>query len=161
MSLTDTNAKTGPMTGRCVCGDLTYRLDATPLFTHACHCLDCQRETGTAFKMTTIIVTSDLSITHGVLGAHRVGPRRTRYSCARCDTTIYVSSTRFTSTVTLSPGTLDDTRVATPQAHIWVCRKQVWLSLPDDVPQFEFQYEQEKVWPAESLARLKAIRQTM
>lgn len=150
--------ETRPITGRCVCGDLTYLVDAPPLFTHACHCLDCQRETGTAFNMTTIIVGSDLAITHGELRSIQISPRRTRHSCAKCNTAIYVSSTTFPSTVTLRPGTLDDTSVAAPQAHIWVSRKQSWLSLPDAVPKFEFRYVQEDVWPAPSLARLKAAR---
>ena len=52
-------------TGRCVCDAVRYRLDAPPLFTHACHCLDCQKKTGTAFAMTTIVLRDDLVITHG------------------------------------------------------------------------------------------------
>ena len=148
-------SETRSITGRCVCEDLRYLLRAPPLFTHACHCLDCQRETGTAFNMTTFVVSSDLVVTLGELRSRQISPRRTRHSCAKCNTAIYVSSAAFPSTVTLRPGTLDDTSVAAPLAHIWVCRKQAWLSLPDNVPKFEFQYVQEEVWPAASLARLK------
>lgn len=43
-------------TGRCECEALRYELGAVPLFTHACHCLDCQRRTGSAFSMTTFVM---------------------------------------------------------------------------------------------------------
>jgi hypothetical protein len=142
-------------TGRCVCEDLRYELHGAPLFTHACHCLDCQRKTGTAFAMTTIVLREDLVITHGTLSAAPRSPRSTAYACAACETTIYVASTRFPATVTLKPGTLDDAAIAAPQAHIWVRRKQAWLTLPDDVPQFYEQYDRETTWPAASLARVK------
>ena len=70
-------------------------------------------------------------------------------------TVIYTASTRFPKLI-LRPGTLDDPNVATPQAHIWVRRKQSWVTLPPGIPQFKEQYDRETVWPAESLARLRA-----
>jgi hypothetical protein len=37
------------MTGRCLCGQLTYDAQGKPSAPHACHCDDCQRFAGTAF----------------------------------------------------------------------------------------------------------------
>lgn len=143
-------------TGRCRCEALRYELAAAPLFTHACHCLDCQRRTGTAFSMTTIVLRDDLRITQGTTSSQKISPRSTEYLCADCATVIYTASTRFPETVILRPGTLDDPSIALPQAHIWVRRKQSWVTLPPDVPQFKEQYDRETVWPAKSLARLHA-----
>jgi len=143
-------------TGGCSCGSVRYRLDAPPLFTHACHCLDCQKKTGTAFAMTTIVLRGDLVVTRGATSATVLSPRRTAHGCAACDTWIYIASTRFPATLTLRPGTLDDASVAAPQAHIWVKRKQAWLALPAGVPCFEENYDAEGTWPAASLARLRA-----
>ena len=143
-------------TGRCICDTVRYRLDAPPLFTHACHCLDCQKKTGTAFAMTTIVLHDDLVITHGSTRPTVLSPRRTAHGCAACDTWIYIASTRFPATLTLRPGTLDDASIATPQAHIWVKRKQPWLTLPTGVPCFDENYAMDAVWPAASLARMRA-----
>jgi len=143
-------------TGRCLCEAIRYRLDAPPLFTHACHCLDCQRKTGTAFDMTTIVLRGDLVVTHGATSPTVLSPRRTAHGCAACDTWIYVASTRYPATVTLRAGTLDDSSIATPQAHIWVKRKQSWLTLPAGVPCFDENYDMESTWPVASLARLRA-----
>ena len=41
-----------PMTvreGGCSCGAVRYRLASDPMFVHCCHCLNCQRQTGSAF----------------------------------------------------------------------------------------------------------------
>lgn len=141
-------------TGRCVCEDLRYQLNGPPLFTHTCHCLDCQRKTGTAFAMTAIVLRADLVVTHGRTLAIPRSPRSTAYACAQCQTTIYVASTRYPNTLTLKPGTLDNP--VAPQAHIWVRRKPPWLTLPAGIPQFYENYDRDTTWPAESLERMKA-----
>ena len=37
--------------GGCSCGAVRYRLASDPLFTHCCHCLNCQRQTGSGFAI--------------------------------------------------------------------------------------------------------------
>ena len=37
------------------CGEVRYRLKSDPLFTHCCHCLNCQRQTGSAFVINVLI----------------------------------------------------------------------------------------------------------
>lgn len=142
--------------GRCVCDGVRYRLSVRPIFTHVCHCLTCQKTSGNAFSMTTIIMREDLAVTHGEMTALMPGSSSTVYGCATCRTKIYTERTRFPVTYALKPGTLDDTTLATPQAHIWVKRKQAWLTLPPDVPCFDENYDAELTWPAESLARVVA-----
>jgi hypothetical protein len=106
--------------------------------------------------MTTIVLRYHLRITQGATSTRQISPRSTEYACADCETVIYTVSTRFPATVILRAGTLDDSSIATPQAHIWVRRKQSWLTLPRDVPQFDEQYDRETTWPRESLARVRA-----
>ena len=53
------------LTGRCTCGACTYRLDDSPLFTHCCHCTWCQRESGSAFALNTIIEADQLTLLTG------------------------------------------------------------------------------------------------
>lgn len=106
--------------------------------------------------MTTIVLSSDLNITEGEATATKLSPRSTAWSCAKCGTVIYTASTAFPVTVIMRAGTFNDPIVVTPQAHIWVKRKQPWVTLPDSVPQFDEGYDRETVWPAESLARIEA-----
>ena len=41
--------------GGCACGALRYRLASEPMFIHCCHCLNCQRQTGSAFVVNLLI----------------------------------------------------------------------------------------------------------
>jgi hypothetical protein len=45
------------LTGGCSCGDVRYELTSPPMFTHCCHCLVCQRQTGSAFVINALIET--------------------------------------------------------------------------------------------------------
>src|SRR5438105_14748840 len=40
-----------PITGRCLCGGVTYSADAEPTVQAVCHCADCQRQTGNPFSV--------------------------------------------------------------------------------------------------------------
>ena len=51
--------------GRCTCGAVHYRMTATPLFVHCCHCRWCQRETGSAFALNAMIETDRVELLQG------------------------------------------------------------------------------------------------
>ena len=145
-----------PIVGGCQCESLRFALKARPLFTHACHCYDCRRRSGTAFGMSTTVLRDDFTVTSGEVNAKRISPRTTVYQCAACGTTIYSGSTRFRSTYIVRGGTFDDPDVVQPGAHFWVKRKHPWLVLPDDVPQFDEDCDIDAIWPREALGRLDA-----
>ena len=41
--------------GGCACRDGALRLTSEPMFVHCCHCLNCQRQTGSAFVINLLI----------------------------------------------------------------------------------------------------------
>src|SRR5688500_10240132 len=48
--------------GGCGCGAVRYRLASPPMFVNCCHCLDCQRQTGSAFVINAIIETGRVEV---------------------------------------------------------------------------------------------------
>jgi hypothetical protein len=52
-------------------------------------------------------------------------------------------------------GTLDDPASVAPDVHIFTRSKLPWVILPEDVPAFNVYYDTEKLWPEESLARMR------
>ena len=44
-----------PISGSCICGEIEYTIKSKPLFTHACHCKDCKKITGSSFVVNTSI----------------------------------------------------------------------------------------------------------
>jgi hypothetical protein len=53
-------------------------------------------------------------------------------------------------------GTLDDPSGVTPDVHIYTRSKLPWVTLPASVPAFAAYYDSKTLWPADSLARLRA-----
>jgi hypothetical protein len=51
--------------GRCACGAVRYRLASEPLFVHCCHCLNCQRQTGSAFVINVLIEADRVELLQG------------------------------------------------------------------------------------------------
>ena len=51
--------------GRCACAHVRYRLLADPLFVHCCHCLNCQRQTGSAFVVNALVEASRIELLSG------------------------------------------------------------------------------------------------
>jgi hypothetical protein len=54
-------------------------------------------------------------------------------------------------------GTLDNPTALSPDVHIFTRSKLPWVTLPKEVPAFEVYYDPQKLWPAASLERRRAI----
>ena len=50
------------LTGRCICGQVKYRITEKPLFTQACHCKDCKIITGSSYVINTSVLDNTLII---------------------------------------------------------------------------------------------------
>ena len=67
-----------PVEGGCSCGAVRYRLASDPMFVHCCHCLNCQRQTGSAFVINLLIEADRLEVLAGRPAAGRRAARRRR-----------------------------------------------------------------------------------
>ena len=149
--------------GGCSCGEVRYRLTSEPLFVHCCHCLNCQRQTGSAFVINLLIEADRVELLEGepepVPVPRSGGKKQKIWRCAECQTALYSQYTsprvRF-----VRAGTLDDPSSVAPDVHIFTRSKLPWLTLPESVPAFNVYYDTEKLWPEASLARLEALRQS-
>src|SRR5260221_12156690 len=77
--------------GGCACGAVRYRLRSAPMFVHCCHCLNCQRQTGSAFVINAVIETSNIDAT-GELRAipvPREGAPHDIHHCATCQIAVW------------------------------------------------------------------------
>ncbi|HEY3542847.1 MAG TPA: GFA family protein [Gaiellaceae bacterium] len=149
------------MEGGCACGEIRYRLTAEPLFVHCCHCLNCQRQTGSAFVVNILIEASRVELLSGEpvrVPVVRTGKRRQQvYRCPTCQIAVYSTYTRA-SVWFVRAGTLDVPSAVEPDVHIYTRSKVPWLQLPESTPAFATYYDPEKLWPKESLARVAALR---
>ena len=145
--------------GGCACGAVRYRLTAPPLFTHCCHCRDCQRQTGSAFVVNALIETDCLEVLSGAPKAHEVrtdsGRPHDIHRCPACGTAVWSDYGRRPYLRFVRVGTLDDPESITPDVHIFTRSKLPWVRVPDGARAFDAFYDMKMEWPAESQARRK------
>jgi len=146
--------------GGCACGAVRYRLTTDPLFTHCCHCLNCQRQTGSAFVINLLIEAARMELLAGVPQPVEVlrddGSKQRIFRCPTCQVAVFSEygrpGVRF-----VRGGTLDQPDEIAPDVHIFTRSKVSWITLPDAVPAFDEFYDTKALWPASSLERLEAI----
>ena len=146
--------------GGCSCGDVRYRLTTEPMFVHCCHCLNCQRQTGSAFVINLLIEADRVKLLSGEPKPVDVprddGSTQRIYRCPACQVAVFSEygrpAVRF-----VRGGTLDDPSTVEPDVHIFTRSRVPWVTLPDSTPAFEVYYDTKTLWPVESLERLRAI----
>ena len=151
---------TGALDGGCGCGEIRYRLTSAPMFVHCCHCLNCQRQTGSAFVINLLIEAERVEAVRGVpipIAAPTDGgsPQRI-FRCPKCFVGVWSEYGGRPEVRFVRGGTLDDPSAVSPDVHIYVRSKLPWIKLPESVPAFEVYYDSKTLWPAASLARRKA-----
>ena len=146
--------------GGCACGVTRYRLTSEPLFVHCCHCLNCQRQTGSAFVINALIEADRVELLAGEpqpVSVPRSGGKKQRiWRCPACQVAVYSQYTRRQMRF-VRAGTLDDPSALAPDVHIYTRSKLPWVVLPEAVPAFATYYDTKKLWPAASLERLEAL----
>ncbi|HET6638466.1 MAG TPA: GFA family protein [Gemmatimonadota bacterium] len=146
--------------GGCACGEVRYRLTDSPMFVHCCHCLNCQRQTGTAFVLNMMIEASRVELLSGTPTAVAV-PREHGlheiFRCPTCEVAVWSVYGGRSEVLFVRAGTLDDPATVSPDVHIYTRSKLPWITLPDSVPAFEEYYDTAALWPPESLERRKAL----
>ena len=147
--------------GNCACGAVRFRLTSRPMFVHCCHCRDCQRQTGSAFVLNALIETDRVEVTagqpHTVTVPTDSGQAHDIYRCPKCEVAVWSDYGRRPKLRFVRVGTLENPAALPPDIHIYARSKLPWIELPEGVPAFEAYYDSSKVWPAESLARRRAI----
>lgn len=124
------------LSGRCFCGAVSYSV--TDAFDYAmnCHCSQCRRATGSAFKPFAGIARRELDITQGADAVLRYGSDETHdVHCGCCGSLLY-SVVREGAFVHVTLGTLTDTPGIRPTAHIFVGSKAPWFEITDTLPQY-------------------------
>ncbi|MBO0736674.1 MAG: GFA family protein [Alphaproteobacteria bacterium] len=145
--------------GGCACGAIRYKLSASPLIVHACHCRDCQRLTGGPFVINIWIEKRFVEADHAAPRSSRLtggsGHPHDVYFCGDCGTTLWSRYARAGDCLFVRAGTLDNPEAVKPDVHIFIRTKLPWLSLPPGALAYPSMYTLDEVWSAESKERLR------
>lgn len=133
-----------PLTGRCQCGQVRYEIRAEPMAVWACHCTDCQKQTGGAFALSVLVARDAVAVTAGRPAEWQrtadSGRTMACVFCPDCGTRLWHNPAANAAVTILKPGTLDDTGWLVPVGHIWTRSAQPWFKIPADTINYEAQF---------------------
>jgi hypothetical protein len=131
------------------------------MFVHCCHCLDCQRQTGSAFVLNALIEADRVAVAQGAPVRVEVptdsGLPHGIFRCPSCSVALWSEYGGRAALRFVRVGTLDQPATLAPDVHIYTRSKQPWIALPAGVPAFEAYYDSSRLWPPASLARRRAL----
>jgi hypothetical protein len=119
--------------GSCRCGATHYTVADEFIYALICHCSQCRRATGSAFKPFGGIERGKLRVTQGRVKIY--GDVMTHDAhCITCGSLLY-SFVQEGTMAHVTYGTLIDAPTLRPQAHIFVASKAPWDVIGDSLPQ--------------------------
>ena len=124
-----------PITGRCLCGDVTYRATAAPLWQAHCHCESCRRATSAPFTSFFGIADGAWSWTGRAPVTHASSPGVWRDFCPRCGAQMAYRAARFPGEIHFYAATLDDPARFAPTVHVHAGERLPWVHLADGLAQ--------------------------
>jgi hypothetical protein len=125
------------LAGRCMCGAVHYTVADAFAYAANCHCSNCRRTTGSAFKPFAGIARNRLRLTAGEDRLLIMGDADNNDThCGTCGSLLY-SVVRDGAFVHVAMGTLTDAPTIRPSMHIFVGSKAPWFEITDDLPQHD------------------------
>ncbi len=125
--------------GQCHCGRIRYEAEIDPARISICHCTDCQRLTGSPFRVTALCDGSLIKQTGDAPAIYvktaESGRKRNMYFCGACGTPLFSSSAEGTGEWGIRWGSINQRDTLVPQRQIWARSSVPWIcdmrTLPD------------------------------
>lgn len=126
-------------TATCSCGQLKLEVRGEPLGVGVCHCLSCQRRTGSVFA-TLVSFSAPYTMTGIATEYVRTGGQGSRFRfrfCPVCGSNVFHTEEGESGRVSVAVGAFADPSFSAPRVSVYDCRRHPWVQLPAGVVVFD------------------------
>jgi|SRR5580700_2925474 hypothetical protein len=127
--------------GRCHCGGISFEAEADPGAVTVCHCTDCQRLTGSAFRANVRVPAASFVLRGGppksYIKTADSGNKRRHAFCGDCGTPVYACAVENPDSYSLRLGTITQRAAFAPRRQIWRRSALPWVDGIAAVPASE------------------------
>lgn len=126
--------------GQCHCGYVTYEAEIDPEQVVICHCTDCQKLTGSPYRVTVRTSPGDVRLTGGAPKVYvktaASGRKRLLSFCPECGSPLFSSGEDAENTPWgIRWGSINQRRDLTPKRQIWCSSAAPWAARAfEDLP---------------------------
>lgn len=123
----------------CSCGQLTAQVVGDPVRVSICHCLACQRRTGSVFGQQARFRREDVTLAGTSTEFVRVGDEGTRITfhfCPQCGSTVYYELGGMVEYLAIPVGAFADPGFPAPSVSVYEERMHGWVVPPADAEHY-------------------------
>jgi hypothetical protein len=120
-------------TASCSCGQLRVRCQGDPVRVSMCHCLACQKRTGSVFGVQARWPADRVTIAGRAQEFVRVGDeggKATFRFCPTCGATVYYDLEAMPGVIAVPVGAFADPTFPPPSVSVYTARRHPWASMP-------------------------------
>jgi hypothetical protein len=128
-----------PITGGCLCGQVTYTIATQPKLNIVCHCRRCQKQTGSAFSTGALVAKTDIEINGNAktyTETSDAGNPIKRTFCPNCGASLYSEVAARPDDLVVQAGSLDDPHWFKPRANFWTDSAMPWVAIDPECKNF-------------------------
>jgi hypothetical protein len=126
--------------GGCQCGSVRYELRSSPLEVYVCHCVECRKQSASAFGISVIVSSAAFALTRG---APKRWSRQTDsgrildcFFCPECGSRVWHGDLERRETISVKGGTFDEPVDLSTAVHIWVSRALKGIIIPEHADRY-------------------------
>ncbi len=127
------------LSGKCLCGAVSYTCEDEPVFTGNCHCKDCKKSSGSGYAPALFVPEDSVAITGEVKYFESQGGSGNmiaRGFCPNCGSQLFGKPSVIPGMLGIRAGSLDDTSAYKPQSDIFTSSAEAWEFMDHDLPNF-------------------------
>ncbi len=127
-------------TARCACGAVTLTASKPPHLTALCHCLACQRRTGSPFSANAfyaVAAVSSTGTTNVFVRRGDSGRRVHMHFCPGCGSTVFWKADATPDWIGVGVGSFADPSFMAPTMSVFEQSRHHWVRLDDGVAHFQ------------------------
>jgi hypothetical protein len=125
----------------CHCGQLRLEVEGDPFSVSICHCLACQRRTGSAFGMQAGFKSNQVQVSGRFSDYSRISDEADRkkhvfHFCPQCGSQVFYTEPHDEDLIVVSVGSFADPSFPPPTESGYDSRRHLWVQLPESIQRF-------------------------
>lgn len=124
----------------CSCGQLSVTCEGEPVRISMCHCLECQKRSGSTFAAQARWPREKVTVKGNATQYVRIGDsgnKATFHFCPTCGSTVYYWISDVPDVIAIAIGAFADPTFPSPKFSVYETRKHAWTGIPADAEHFD------------------------
>ena len=128
----------------CSCGSLRAEVTGEPALVVACHCMECQRRTGSAFGVNTLFSKEQVHVegpSEVYVRGSDSGRKGEAHFCSNCGSTVFWYVEFDPNLIGIAFGAFADPSMPWPSVSVWETTRHPWVTFDHELLHFGRQPE--------------------